>query len=251
MPTEVIKIENRGEENSYSQLESNFYPTWPDERRAECPYCSATLKKIPGAKTKCPQCGQSMYVRKDPLTKSQRVVREDELEPIEDEWAKINGTWSMRLTEKKNREETRVNLAIKLGREPSAQDVQWSLWNQELVKFEASRDWGLYRNTVLSMAQSAKKERNLRDALFLFMDVMYLDACGPCNSGMGWRAADKMYLDYVANMLEKVGKELGENTETVFKAYKERAEILQKGLKLPVDYQVAWLKFCLETKLNF
>ena len=51
--------------------------------------------------------------------------------------------------------------------------------------------------------------------------------------------------------MNKFLKHIGENTETVFKAYKERAEILQKGLKLPVDYQVAWLKFCLETKLNF
>jgi len=34
-----------------------------DLRKAECPYCHQTLKKIPGAKTKCPHCDGVMFVR--------------------------------------------------------------------------------------------------------------------------------------------------------------------------------------------
>jgi predicted RNA-binding Zn-ribbon protein involved in translation (DUF1610 family) len=37
-----------------------------DARTPECPYCKGELKKIPGAKTKCPHCGQFMYVRTSP-----------------------------------------------------------------------------------------------------------------------------------------------------------------------------------------
>lgn len=37
-----------------------------DERKAECPNCAGALEKVPGAKTKCPHCGEFMLVRTRP-----------------------------------------------------------------------------------------------------------------------------------------------------------------------------------------
>lgn len=31
-----------------------------DKRKAECPSCHQALKKVPGAKTKCPHCGEPL-----------------------------------------------------------------------------------------------------------------------------------------------------------------------------------------------
>jgi len=57
-----------------------------DLRKPECPYCLNALKKIPGAKTKCSQCGQFMYVRTRPEDNARVVVTEAEAHRIEERW---------------------------------------------------------------------------------------------------------------------------------------------------------------------
>ena len=41
-----------------------------------CPYCKTQLKKMPGAKTKCKSCGNSIYVRQRP-SDNQKVLLTD------------------------------------------------------------------------------------------------------------------------------------------------------------------------------
>ncbi len=98
-----------------------------------------------------------MYVRNDPRSRSQRVVTEEEIELIDDERAKIDGSWPERLAEKKRKEELQEELRKQWGQEPSPDDVQWGLWNQDLISHSSNRYWGLYRNTLLSMAQNSYK----------------------------------------------------------------------------------------------
>ena len=49
-----------------------------DERKAECPNCHKALSKIPSAKTKCPHCGENMFVRTRPKDNARVVVTKAE-----------------------------------------------------------------------------------------------------------------------------------------------------------------------------
>jgi DNA-directed RNA polymerase subunit RPC12/RpoP len=66
-----------------------------DQRRAECPRCRKSLKKIPASKTKCPHCGDFMFVRTRPQDGARVVVTADEVQRIEADWSVWNdvGWW--------------------------------------------------------------------------------------------------------------------------------------------------------------
>lgn len=248
-PLATTPTDNVPKAGSQILSDNDFYAGWKDERTAECPNCQGILKKTPGAKTKCPHCGKFMFVRMDPRTKSQRVVTEIEVELIEDERAKIDGNWPERLAEKNRKIEVTNNLRQEWGQEPSSEDVQWELWNHELLSHASARDWGLYRNTLLSMAQSADKRKKPSEALLLFMDVMYLDACGPGNGGMGWTASERMYLPFIAGCIQKICKKVSLNESELVERYSVRAEKLKQNLKLPIAFEVAWPIFKKDNQL--
>ncbi|OGN90711.1 MAG: hypothetical protein A2158_03860 [Chloroflexi bacterium RBG_13_46_14] len=56
-----------------------------------CPYCSQSLVKMPGKKTKCPSCGKFMYVRTRPSDRKRVIVTEQDAAKIEEQWAIKNG----------------------------------------------------------------------------------------------------------------------------------------------------------------
>jgi hypothetical protein len=60
-----------------------------DERKAECPYCQGALKKIPGSKTKCPLCGNFMFVRTRRQDRVRVVVTQEQAEKIDRDWSEI------------------------------------------------------------------------------------------------------------------------------------------------------------------
>ena len=83
-------IENIRNAGIFSGQRPRLMPT--DLRTPECPYCQNALKKIPGAKTKCSQCGQFMYVRTRPEDSARVVVTEAEAHRIYEAWeSKIRG----------------------------------------------------------------------------------------------------------------------------------------------------------------
>jgi len=54
---------------------------------AQCPACQAALKKVPQRKTKCPACGQFMFVKTLPTTRARVLVTEARALAIEAEWS--------------------------------------------------------------------------------------------------------------------------------------------------------------------
>lgn len=152
-----------------------------DERKAECPNCVGVLKKVPGAKTKCPHCGEFMFVRTTP-DNVRLVVTKDEADKIDEQWRIENGVQEAYLAEKKQFEDRKKALRKKFGgKEPSEHDVQWSLLNEEILNTASNAQWGLYRNARFQMAEILNKEDKLKDALRMYLGVCYLDLNGASN----------------------------------------------------------------------
>lgn len=152
-----------------------------DKRVATCPVCSAKLKKIPGAKTKCPKCKQFMFVRTDSKTMSRVVVDAKQAELIDEEWAKISGTWESLKKEKERFIKTKSDLSEKFGAEASDADTKWALLIEDSLSHSAMQNWGHYRNTIFQMGEQLRKEGKMKHALEKFLLVCYLDTCGPNN----------------------------------------------------------------------
>ena len=146
-----------------------------DERKAICPNCQSALAKIPGAKTKCPHCKQDMFVRTHPRTRTRQVVTAAQAEEIDDEIARINGTWELRKAEKLRTARTKETLQKKFGGiEPSKEDIQWSLLQQDLTNALRKRDWYDYMIIKSNMGDAAAKRGKSLVALDAFLEVAFL-----------------------------------------------------------------------------
>lgn len=55
-----------------------------------CPSCGATLKKMPQRKTKCPHCGEAIYVRRTPESTEQRLMTHVQAAANEERWRECN-----------------------------------------------------------------------------------------------------------------------------------------------------------------
>jgi len=171
-----------------------------DSRVPECPNCKGALKKAPGSKTKCPLCGLYMFVRTNPHTRERVVVTEAQAEEIDDEIARLNGTWEIRLAEKKRKEKIKADLTKSFkGKEPSKQDIEWRMLNQDSMTYAKSRDWSSYMITKSEMAERQLKANLPKDALRTFLDVAALAVNGAedVSSAIGMDAQLRRELDIV------------------------------------------------------
>jgi phage FluMu protein Com len=173
--------DNQNVSFSFTAASDNYVePT--DARVAACPSCGSILAKIPGAKTKCPHCSTFMFIRTDPGTNSRVVVTAERAEEIEDEWAKINGTWEERQEGKRRFAATKEQLTKKFhGKVPSDNDINWSLLNEDSMKHASMQNWGLYRNVIFQMGEILYKEARYLMAIEKYLLVCYIDTCGPRN----------------------------------------------------------------------
>lgn len=227
-----------------------------DERKAECPNCQKKLSKIPGAKTKCPHCGDFMYVRT--RTDNVRVVvTKSEADKIDEAWRIENGTQEVYLAEQKRFNDRKELLQKKFGgKEPSENDVRWGLLNEDLLKNAKSEQWGLYRNVKFQMAEILNKENKLKDALRMYLEVCYLDLNGATNMPTdenGNVVRDPEYfkpfdpkesaflapgvIDLIKRIVLKINLSKDE-TKQIFVEHNSRSE---KSLRLPVSAEQAWL----------
>ena len=115
------------------------------------------------------------------------LVTDNQAELIEEQWSIVNGTHDEYLARKQKIEGERSRLAKQFSRAPSENDVKWGLLNKEVTEHAVNGMWGLYRNTRFQMAELLRKEGKLKQALFTYCWVCYLDLNGretPRNSAI-------------------------------------------------------------------
>ena len=147
----------------------------------ECPYCGADLEKMPAHKKKCPACKQFIYVRTRPSDNKKILIREDQILAVEESWSIKNGTHEQFLAERRILENEREALRLNFGKEPSDNDIEWSLLNKKLIRYAAEKQLGMYRNAKLAMGIICKREDKVFEALNTYLEVCYIDLSGPMN----------------------------------------------------------------------
>lgn len=224
-----------------------------DERKAECPNCHKALSKIPGAKTKCPHCGEFMFVRTRPKDEIRVVVTKAEADKIDEEWTIVAGTHEIFIAEKEEFEKEKSALSKKFkGKYPSDNDVRWSLSNRQLLEHMRKGDWGLYRNTRFNMAEILRGELKLKDALKTYFEVCYLDLNGVRNLGgvydpellKDFPQFDPKNLGFLApgivSLIEMIIKKLKISEEESKSFFIEQNSQVQRSLKLPLLPSQCW-----------
>lgn len=84
------------------------------------------LSKIPGAKTKCPHCGEYMFVRTRPKDNARVVVTKAEADKIDEECLIVAGTHDIFVAEKEEFAKEKKILRKRFGgKKPLDNDVRW------------------------------------------------------------------------------------------------------------------------------
>ena len=232
---------------------------------AVCPFCNHRLAKKPGRKTKCPNCANFIYVRTRPSDNQKVLVTEEQKEVIEEQWSIVNGTHDLYLAERRAREQKKVQLSKRTGREPSKNEVEWSLLQEQLKIHAKNGDWGLYASSRFQMAEILRKESKLKDALALYLEVCYLDLNGPRNTGSGGVSGPripapaehdplirKMFPPFspdegliapgVVVRMSNIVQDLGIGPGETKQMFDPVARLLKTSLQLPMNPNAAWLQ---------
>ena len=224
-----------------------------DERKAECPNCHKVLSKIPGAKTKCPHCGEFIFVRTRPKDNVRVVVTKIEADKIDEEWTIVAGTHDIFVAEKEEFAKEKEILRKRFGgKEPSDNDVKWGLLNKQLIEHAKNGDWGLYRNSRFQMAEILRGEMKLKDALGTYLEVCYLDLNGVNNTG-GMRDPELLKefppfnpkdLAFLApgviDLIKRIVLKLGLSKDEIKQIFVAHNSRIEKSLRLPLSAENSW-----------
>lgn len=223
-----------------------------DERKFKCPYCHKTLDKIPSKKTKCPHCGEYMFVRTRPKDNVRVVVTKVEADKIEEDWAIVSGTHDSFIAEKEKFKNEQKVLRKRFSKEPSENDVKWSLFNKDLLKYAQSTNWCMYSSTRFQMAEILRKEQRLERALQIYLEVCYIDLNGPSNMD---RIDDSELLEElplfdpeklaflapgVIDRIKLIMKKMSFDKEKINTMFIEHNSKIEKHLRLPIPAKRAW-----------
>lgn len=66
----------------------------------------------------------------------------------------------------------------KMDKKFSENDVLWAIYNKRLLSHFFKKDFGLYRNTLLDMAEMLHKEKRKKEELRFYLKVLYCDLSG-------------------------------------------------------------------------
>ncbi len=168
----LISSSNKQFQNEI-KLSENIGVTTPN-----CPYCNIELPKFPGRKTKCRNCGNFIYVRTRPIDSKRILVREDQIQTIEDEWAIKGGYYEDVKRARTDFEEAKAQL-IKIHHTDNIpkNDILWFMYNQQRLKYAAQKEWHEYGVCCEGMADVLFDEKKYKPALALYLESAYFDLC--------------------------------------------------------------------------
>lgn len=216
-----------------------------------CPYCSMPIQRKPAKKTKCAQCGKFIYVRTRPQDQLKVLVTEQQTDILEEQWSIVKGAHGEYLTKKRKIEAGRARLAKLFGATPAENDVKWGLLGKDAMEHAVNGNWGLYRNARFQMAEVLRKESKLKQALSFYCWVCYLDLNGPQNtSGMKDPELLREFPPFspkegfpapgIISRMARIIEKLNLHQDGVSQIFQEIAARDFRGLKLPVQPEVAW-----------
>lgn len=117
---------------------------------------------------------------------------------------------------------------------------------KQLAKHAKNGDWGLYTNVRLDMTLRLVREKKDRPALECYLEIFYLDANGPCNTGGNtdrkpFDRATAFQAPETIRQIEKLSESLQISKNDLEKSFFKVAERVQKKLKLPTSPKQAWV----------
>ncbi len=209
-----------------------------DCRIAACPNCGVSLKKVPGAKTKCPDCGKFLYVRTDPRINARVVVTKEQADTIDLAWATVNGTLDDKVGQMIHHAQVRAALPPQF----SEADVQWRMLNENGLKFSHQGDLYAYQQNLFKMAEHLRERESLQHALQMYLAAAYLVIQGPQSIPEMGRWLPETFIapigievDYVRSLCERLGMTYEDALENESGA----AKLEEKTKKPPVSWEKA------------
>ena len=223
-----------------------------------CPYCHHDFEKTVTRKRKCPSCQKTMIVRTHYSSKKKMLLKEELLEAYEKEVQEYydeqqvqrDYEWAVKQVSSLGIDEAEVSRKKAEGY--SIYDVLWGALNKKQMEYATKWQWGLYRNSFLSMADTLEREGKKQKAFYQYLGLCFIDLNGPQNAYVG---ADKPFDpegfgDLAPGVLVKVIDFIKENNLTL-KKVKEDFLNESKQLKnelMPLNPEQAWKIF--EKELN-
>ena len=217
-----------------------------------CPYCHVQLEPRPKKKKKCPHCGQFIYVRTRPIDNERVLLREADLEPLEEQWAIARGWHEQHLMNRQRADDVKSTLAG-IRQELTANDFRWSLLNKEVIEHAVNRNWSMYRDTRLKKALVLETEGKWSAALWTYLWVCYLDLNGPIDvmpvadfnkqsSGSAFSRERAVIAPDVVERARYMIAKLDYGPDKTEALFDDTAAKERKSLGLPVSSCNAWQK---------
>lgn len=224
-------------------------PVVEDLRVAACPYCGVELAKVPGRATRCPSCGETMFVRTDQRSRTRLVVTQDQADEIDDVGQALAAGELAAYTARVASARHDLVSAGKFGASPAYADIRWRMLNEDALSALAKGD---ATSLLFIRRKMVEVLRCRRDgaALELALEVFYLELCGepiyafrpdePNPDGIEWLP---LVTPAPGLLTESVGRDCEERGISVIDAAKDfqgRADSLRNGLNLPLTWSETW-----------
>ena len=228
---------------------SDRLPVVEDLRVAACPYCGVELAKVPARATRCPSCGETMFVRTDQRYRTRLVVTQDQADEIDDAGEALAAGELAAYTARVASVRHDLVRTGKFTASPTYQDVRWRMLNEDALGALAKGDSMSLLFTRRKMVEVLRRRRD-GAALELALEVFYLELCGeptyafrpdePDPEGIEWLP---LVTPSPGLLTESVGRDYEERGVSVIDAAKDfhgKADSLRNGLNLPLTWSETW-----------
>ena len=168
---------------------------------AICPYCGVQLKYFPKTKKKCAKCGNFIYKRTRPFDNKPILIKDSEIEIIEDEWAKLNGTYEIRLARKQRYENMRKHLQnVRNCQYISDKDIEYNLLQNDYLQAFGEKRLANVGHSHFLIGLFLFNEKKYKSALEEYLIGEFYKMCIAQNDGCFY-GKDKMFSAYNPSLL--------------------------------------------------